>query len=79
MTDIMIIIGKRSPINSHRCADDDLMVGSINPLELFLIYHKISRAMDSNDLPASATAKAFIILRETLKKKAACRRCAGRP
>ena len=34
--------------NSHRYADDDLMVGSVNPFELFLIYHEIASAVDSS-------------------------------
>ncbi len=49
--------------NNHRYADDDLMVGSVNPFELFLIYHEITNAIDSSDPIASATAKdiAFMI------------------
>ena len=48
--------------NSHRYADDDLMVGSVNPFELFLIYHEISSAVESNDSCASATAKAIAFM-----------------
>lgn len=48
--------------NSHRYADDDLMVGSVNPLELFLIYHEIASAVDSTDEPASSTAKAIAFM-----------------
>ena len=48
--------------NSHRYADDDLMVGSVNPFELFLIYHEISSAVDSRDSIASATAKAIAFM-----------------
>ena len=48
--------------NSHRYADDDLMVGSVNPFELFLIYHEISSAVDSNDSPACTTAKAIAFM-----------------
>jgi L-rhamnose isomerase/sugar isomerase len=48
--------------NSHRYADDDLMVGSVNPFELFLIYHEIASAVDSDDTPASATAKAIAFM-----------------
>ncbi len=42
--------------NNHRYADDDLMVGSVNPLELFLIYTEITSAEQSGDHPASETA-----------------------
>ena len=48
--------------NSHRYADDDLMVGSVNPFELFLIYHEIASAVDSRDTPASGTAKAIAFM-----------------
>lgn len=48
--------------NSHRYADDDLMVGSVNPFELFLIYHEIASAVDSSDAPASGTAKAIAFM-----------------
>jgi L-rhamnose isomerase / sugar isomerase len=48
--------------NSHRYADDDLMVGSVNPFELFLIYHEIASAVDSSDIPASQTAKAIAFM-----------------
>jgi L-rhamnose isomerase/sugar isomerase len=48
--------------NSHRYADDDLMVGSVNPFELFLIYHEISSAVDSSDQITSATAKAIAFM-----------------
>ena len=48
--------------NSHRYADDDLMVGSVNPFELFLIYHEIASAVDSDDTPASETAKAIAFM-----------------
>ena len=48
--------------NSHRYADDDLMVGSVNPFELFLIYHEIASAVDSSDTPASGTAKAIAFM-----------------
>jgi len=49
--------------NNHRYADDDLMVGSVNPFELFLIYTSIVEALDSGVLTASNTAKniAFMI------------------
>jgi L-rhamnose isomerase/sugar isomerase len=48
--------------NSHRYADDDLMVGSVNPFELFLIYHEIVSAVESGDAPASGTAKAIAFM-----------------
>ncbi len=48
--------------NSHRYADDDLMVGSVNPFELFLIYHEIFSAVESGDVPASGTAKAIAFM-----------------
>jgi L-rhamnose isomerase/sugar isomerase len=48
--------------NSHRYADDDLMVGSVNPFELFLIYHEITSAVESGDAPASGTAKAIAFM-----------------
>ncbi|MDK2980548.1 MAG: L-rhamnose isomerase / sugar isomerase [Chloroflexota bacterium] len=49
--------------NNHRYADDDLMVGSVNPFELFLIYTSIVEALDSNDALAAKTAAniAFMI------------------
>ncbi len=43
--------------NNHRYADDDLMVGSVNPLELFLIYNEITAAEQSGEHPASETAR----------------------
>jgi L-rhamnose isomerase/sugar isomerase len=49
--------------NNHRYADDDLMVGSVNPFELFLIYTSIVEALESGVSTASNTAKniAFMI------------------
>ena len=35
--------------NNRKYADDDLIVGSVNPLELFLIYHELVAAEDSPD------------------------------
>jgi len=32
------------PFNARKYADDDLIVGSINPFELFLIYHELASA-----------------------------------
>lgn len=48
--------------NNHRYADDDLMVGSVNPFELFLIYHEICSAVVSQDTIASSTAKAIAFM-----------------
>ena len=42
--------------NNRKYADDDLMVGSVNPYELFLIYNELTSAAKSSDQPASATA-----------------------
>ena len=36
--------------NNRRYADDDLTVGSTNPYELFLIYHELARAEESDGL-----------------------------
>jgi L-rhamnose isomerase/sugar isomerase len=49
--------------NNHRYADDDLMVGSVNPFELFLIYTSIVEALGSGDALAAQTAAniAFMI------------------
>lgn len=49
--------------NNHRYADDDLMVASVNPFELFLIYDSIVGALDSGEQPAVKTAEniAFMI------------------
>ena len=43
--------------NNHRYGDDDLMVGSVNPFELFLIYNAIVSAQQSGEHPASETAE----------------------
>ncbi len=42
--------------NNRKYADDDLIVGSVNPYELFLIYNELVGAEQSGDEPASATA-----------------------
>lgn len=42
--------------NARRYADDDLIVGSVNPYELFLIFHQIVSALRENDTPAARTA-----------------------
>lgn len=43
--------------NNRKYADDDLIVGSTNPYELFLIYNELTGADLSGDEPASATAR----------------------
>lgn len=42
--------------NNRKYADDDLIVGSTNPFELFLIYNELVGAAQSGDDPAAATA-----------------------
>jgi L-rhamnose isomerase/sugar isomerase len=41
--------------NNRKYADDDLTVGSINPYELFLIYHELAKAEEEN-LPGPPVA-----------------------
>jgi L-rhamnose isomerase/sugar isomerase len=43
--------------NARRYADDDLIVGSTNPFELFCIYHELVSAEQSSHIIASTTAK----------------------
>lgn len=43
--------------NNRRYADDDLIVGSVNPYELFLIYHELVSAAASDDEPGRTTAR----------------------
>jgi L-rhamnose isomerase/sugar isomerase len=43
--------------NNRKYADDDLIVGSVNPYELFLIYNELTGAALSEDEPASTTAQ----------------------
>ncbi|MBI1801082.1 MAG: L-rhamnose isomerase [Chloroflexi bacterium] len=49
--------------NSRKYADDDLIVGSANPYELFLIYSELAAAAVSRAEPARSTARnvAFMI------------------
>ncbi|MEA3336315.1 MAG: L-rhamnose isomerase [Chloroflexota bacterium] len=49
--------------NNRKYADDDLIVGSVNPYELFLIFNEIVDAAQGDDQPAKATAQriAFMI------------------
>ncbi|HWQ15547.1 MAG TPA: L-rhamnose isomerase [Roseiflexaceae bacterium] len=43
--------------NNRKYADDDLIVGSVNPFELFLIYAELAGAELSQDEPARSTAQ----------------------
>jgi L-rhamnose isomerase/sugar isomerase len=43
--------------NNRKYADDDLVVGSVNPYELFLIYNELTGAALSSDEPAKTTAQ----------------------
>ncbi len=43
--------------NNRKYADDDLIVGSVNPYELFLIYNELTGGAQSGDEPASTTAQ----------------------
>lgn len=43
--------------NNRKYADDDLIVGSTNPYELFLIYNELTGAALSGEEPASATSR----------------------
>ena len=43
--------------NNRKYADDDLIVGSVNPYELFLIYNELASAELGADEPAGATAR----------------------
>lgn len=45
--------------NNRKYADDDLIVGSVNPFELFLIYNELVDAEQSADEPAHSTAQAI--------------------
>jgi L-rhamnose isomerase / sugar isomerase len=45
--------------NNRKYADDDLIVGSVNPFELFLIYNELVDAEQSSDEPARTTAQAI--------------------
>lgn len=42
--------------NNRKYADDDLIVGSVNPYELFLIYNELTGAALSGEEPAAGTA-----------------------
>jgi L-rhamnose isomerase/sugar isomerase len=43
--------------NNRKYADDDLIVGSVNPYELFLIYNELTDAALGKDEPAKNTAQ----------------------
>ncbi len=43
--------------NGRKYGDDDLMVGTTNPLELFLIYHELAVAEADGDPTVAATAR----------------------
>lgn len=43
--------------NNRKYGDDDLVVGSVNPYELFLIYNELAGAELMDDEPAHSTAK----------------------
>ncbi len=43
--------------NNRKYADDDLIVGSVNPYELFLIYNELTAAAQSSDAAARACAQ----------------------
>lgn len=43
--------------NNRKYADDDLIVGSVNPYELFLIYNELNSAAFGNEEPARSTSQ----------------------
>ncbi len=43
--------------NNRKYADDDLIVGSVNPFELFLIYHELTSAAVGEAEPARTTSR----------------------
>jgi L-rhamnose isomerase/sugar isomerase len=44
--------------NGRKYGDDDLIVGSTNPLELFLIYNELAAAEEDEDLAVAGCARA---------------------
>jgi L-rhamnose isomerase/sugar isomerase len=44
-------------LNNRKYADDDLIVGSVNPYELYCIYNELTGAAQGADEPASTTAQ----------------------
>jgi len=56
--------------NNKKYADDDLVVGSVNPYELFLIYHElVSAALDSGTASAAAEVAYMIDQSHNIKNK----------
>ena len=45
--------------NNRKYADDDLIVGSVNPYELFLIFNELTGAAIGDNEPARSTARAI--------------------
>lgn len=43
--------------NNRKYADDDLIVGSVNPYELFLIYNELNSAAYGQDEPSRSTSQ----------------------
>ncbi|MCB8922154.1 MAG: L-rhamnose isomerase [Ardenticatenaceae bacterium] len=43
--------------NNRKYADDDLIVGSVNPYELFLIFNELTAAAQGSEEPARTTAQ----------------------
>jgi L-rhamnose isomerase/sugar isomerase len=43
--------------NNRKYADDDLIVGSVNPFELFLIYNELTGAAQGKEEPARSTSQ----------------------
>ncbi|MCL5951027.1 MAG: L-rhamnose isomerase [Chloroflexi bacterium] len=43
--------------NNRKYADDDLIVGAVNPYELFLIYNELTGAASGSDEPAGTSAR----------------------
>jgi len=43
--------------NARRYADDDLIVGSVNPYELFLVFHELVSAEEDGDAAVAACAR----------------------
>ncbi|MBC8252998.1 MAG: L-rhamnose isomerase [Ardenticatenia bacterium] len=43
--------------NNRKYADDDLIVGSVNPYELFLIYNELTSAAQGAEEPARSTSR----------------------
>lgn len=48
--------------NNRKYADDDLMVGSVNPFELFCVYHELASAEASSGVPRKTAGKVAYML-----------------